>query len=133
MSNPTTNNVRIVKRYEAKVLFEASIDTCGSNYLVIYGEHINGYFCCIPNWNVSCEMAEPTDVFYNRERLLNTDAGIGMNAADALAKAIRDTHKVKNLNLQFRDCCPCIEHGVECPYPEIIDCELCCYGQGIDD
>lgn len=93
MSNPTTNNVRIVERYEAKVLFEASIDTCGSNYLVIYGEHINGYFCCIPNWNVSCEMAEPTDVFYNRERLLNTDAGIGMNAADALAKAVRDIGK----------------------------------------
>lgn len=138
MSNKETTNKQsqmysIGGQYDVKAEFEIVVSTCGCNYLVIYGKHVNGYFCCIPNWNIACEMAEPSDVFYNRERLLNTDAGIGMNAADDIAKAIRDTHKVKNLNLQFRDCCPCIEHGVECPYPEIIDCELCCYGQDIDD
>lgn len=75
--------------YKASVIFEASIDTNGYNYLVIYGKHINGYFCCIPNWNLGCEMAEPGDVSYNAERLIG--AGITDSAAKALAKEILTT------------------------------------------
>ena len=58
-----------IVKFEATVLFEATIDTCGSCYLVIYGRHVNGYFCAIPNFGISCEMAEPNDTFYNMERL----------------------------------------------------------------
>lgn len=79
-------DVIIQARYKASVLFEASIDTCGSNYLVIYGKHANGYFCAIPNWAVCCEMAEPSDFLYNREKL---SVVIGMNAAGAIAHAIK--------------------------------------------
>ena len=86
------SDAKVVVRYDASVLFEIGVDAGGNHYLVIYGKHINGYFCCIPNWNVSCEMAEPYDVFYNREKLVN-DAAIGYNAAAAIAKAIRDTRR----------------------------------------
>ncbi|MBQ9713703.1 MAG: hypothetical protein IJV83_00080 [Clostridia bacterium] len=60
----------MVHFYNAQVLFEISADVRGDSYLVIYGKHVNGYFCCIPNWGIGCEMAEPSDIFYNTEKLL---------------------------------------------------------------
>lgn len=77
-----------IVKFEASVIFEATIDTCGSCYLVIYGRHINGYFCAIPNFGISCEMAEPSDTFYNTERLIG--AGVVERAARELAKAIKE-------------------------------------------
>lgn len=77
-----------IVKFEAKVLFEATIDTCGYCYLVIYGRHVNGYFCAIPNFGISCEMAEPSDTFYNMERLIGV--GIGERSARELAKAIKE-------------------------------------------
>ena len=76
-----------MKRYKADALFEVQFDTCGSNYLLIYGKHINGYYCCIPNFGVSCEMAEPTDTFYNYERLCAV--GIDKQAAKDIAQMIK--------------------------------------------
>ena len=58
-----------MKFFKAEVIFEASTSLLGSHFLIIFGKHSNGYFCCIPNWGVGCEMAEPDDVFYNTERL----------------------------------------------------------------
>lgn len=78
-------------KFEANVIFEANIDTCGICYLVIYGRHVNGYFCAIPNWRISCEMAEPMDTFYNTERLIG--AGVVERAARELAKAIKEIAK----------------------------------------
>lgn len=89
---------KIQGKFKVKALFEASIDTCGNNYLVIYGRHANGYYCAIPNWNASCEMAEPSDVLYNRGKL---SAVIGMNAADALAHAIKEIAADDELNNFF--------------------------------
>lgn len=78
-----------MRLYEGKVLFEASIDVAGYNYLVIYGKHINGYFCAIPNWKIACEMSTPDDTLYNFEHLHM--AGIKSPAvAKTLAKQIRD-------------------------------------------
>ena len=74
--------------YEAYVSFEISVDYGGYNYLLIYGKHINGYFCCVPGWKWGCEMAEPGDVTYNAEKLRG--AGAGRDVAKALAKAIRE-------------------------------------------
>lgn len=61
----------MVHFYNAQCLFEISVDVRGDNFLVIYGKHANGYFCCIPNWKIGCEMAEPSDTFYNTEKLLS--------------------------------------------------------------
>lgn len=74
--------------YPAEVLFEISVNVNGGNYLLIYGKHINGYFCCIPNWNIACEMAEPSDTFYNMEALMHSR--VSKRIAKAIAEAICD-------------------------------------------
>lgn len=68
--------------YEVKAFFEIGINLNGYFYLVIFGRHGNGYFCAIPNWGLSCEMAEPEDIFYNTERL----RGIGLAFSEETAK-----------------------------------------------
>lgn len=80
---------RVVAEYKAKVLTEISVDMSnGYNYLFIYGEHINGYFCCVPNWKWSCEMAEPDNVSYNAKSLVN--AGVEYEVANGIANTLND-------------------------------------------
>lgn len=80
---------KIGARYPAGVLFEISVDVDGKNYLVIYGWHINGGFCCIPNWNIACEMGDADDTLYNMDALQRCKLSKGH--AQAIAKAICDT------------------------------------------
>lgn len=75
-----------MRTYPVKVFFEADIEVNGWNYLVIYGKHANGYFCAIPNWNFACEMSEPSDTYYNFEKLFN--AHIDKSSAKEIAKQI---------------------------------------------
>lgn len=79
---------KIQCQYPVKVLFEISVDFDGNNYLVIYGTHINGGFCCIPNWDIASEMGDPSDTFFNSEALMRSRLSKG--AARAIAAAIRD-------------------------------------------
>lgn len=81
-------NYRISAAYPVEARFEISVDVDGDNYLVIYGNHINGGFCCIPNWNIACEMGDPSDTFYNTEALMRCK--MSKNLAKAVAAAIRD-------------------------------------------
>jgi len=76
-----------MKTYEAKAQFEVSFSANGSYFLVIYGKHENGGFCCIPNRNLGCEMAEPQDTFYNYEKLRG--AGLSEENAKAVAQMIK--------------------------------------------
>lgn len=76
-----------MKQYKVEALFEVSFDANGSHFLVIYGKHGNGGFCCLPNWGISCEAGDADDVFYNTEKL--SDAGLTWNDAEAVAKAIK--------------------------------------------
>ena len=71
----------------AKVMFESSVAIGGRTYLVIYGEHVNGCFCCVPGENWGCEMAGSDDTAYNRDRLI--DCGAGREVATEIAKAIK--------------------------------------------
>lgn len=41
----------------------------GNYYSVIFGEYVNGGFCCIPNWGVGCELAQFSDIFWNTESI----------------------------------------------------------------
>ena len=66
--------------------FETEVEYKGKSYTVIYGEHINGGWCCIPNWNIGCEMSGTDDVLYNRESL--EQAGLESGAAKAIADKI---------------------------------------------
>ena len=78
----------ITASFTAKVMFEMTVEVDGSSFLVIYGRHINGGFCCITNWNISCEMSCTNDVFYNTGQLMRCD--INENVAVAIASAIKD-------------------------------------------
>ena len=55
--------------YEATAREELSIDYEGSNYLVIYGTHINGGWFAIINHGVSGNLAGFDDVHYNEEQI----------------------------------------------------------------
>lgn len=75
-------------RHNAIIMFESSIDIGDWSYLIIFGKHINGYFCAIPNHNISCEMTEPERVIDNFHYLLK--AGVDEHIAKSIATAICD-------------------------------------------
>ena len=54
--------------YDVSNVYEISVDIGDFNYLVIYGQHINGWFISILNWNVCTEAAQPECIVYNAER-----------------------------------------------------------------
>ena len=76
-----------MKQYKAEALFEVDFDANGSHFLVIYGKHGNGGFCCLPSWGISCEAGDAQDVFYNTEKL--SGAGLTWDDAEAVAKVIK--------------------------------------------
>lgn len=87
----------VKKTYRADIKEELSIDYNGFNYLVIIGEHINGWFIAIPNWNVCTEAGCPIDSFYNREKLSNAlnDVNAGVALADCITEWWREKYDVK--------------------------------------
>lgn len=74
--------------FKATVLFETHISASGYEYLVIYGRHVNGYFCCIPNFGYGCEMSDPDDTVWNFDSLIKS--GIDKNAAVQIVKEIKN-------------------------------------------
>lgn len=85
---------RMLKAYARE---ELSIDYNGFNYLVIIGQHINGWFIAIPNWNVCTEAGNPIDSHYNREKLANAlnDVNTGIALADCITEWWRNKYGVK--------------------------------------
>lgn len=73
--------------YPVTALKEFRVDVAGSEFLVIYGNHINGGFCCIPNWYFGCEMGPPEDTFFNTDMLSRR---FHPHIAKAIAYGIRD-------------------------------------------
>lgn len=96
--------------YEDRIL-ELSIETGGSYYDVIYAHHQNGGFCCIPNWKISCEAGEPSDTFYNTERL----EGVGIKGKDAkvIALAIKAAYEAHKDNTK-KSCRNCEHYRMIC-------------------
>lgn len=78
--------------YAVGQTYEISVNYNGWNFLMIFGEHINGWFIAILNHGVCCEAANPRDTFYNSERLSQAFAGTALEQMDAapLAQMIRD-------------------------------------------
>ncbi len=66
--------------------FETEVNYDGLSYTMIYGEHINGGWCCVPNWNVGCEMGSTGDISFNAAAL--ECAGLKTGAAKAIADKI---------------------------------------------
>ncbi len=78
----------IKNTYEVSNTHEISVDWNGYNFLIIYGHHINGWFIAILNWEVCVYASNPTDTFYNSEKLAK--ALNKANAGVELAKVIKE-------------------------------------------
>lgn len=79
------NEIKIKSIKTCEAVKEGMVEINGQTYMVIYGEHINGGFCCIPNRNFGCEMAEPTDILYNSRKLAaKFDLETALNIAEAV-------------------------------------------------
>ncbi len=63
------NGYEIKGRFNVMAQFEISVDTNGWNFTVIYGHHASGGYCCIPDWDIGCEMGPPENVAYNASKL----------------------------------------------------------------
>jgi len=75
--------------YKVSDCKEISVDYNGFSYVVIYGEHVNGGFFCIPNFQVGGELSsETTDVLWNSESIGR--ALEDMEAGKAIARAIKN-------------------------------------------
>lgn len=69
-------------------VIEFSMDYLDFSYLVVYGKHINGYFCAVPGWGWGAEMSGPDSLLYNRDQL--AEAKIPMDIAVAISRAIQE-------------------------------------------
>lgn len=79
-------NVTISKIETLKAPLYISVNYAGFNFQIIYGEYINGCYCCIPNWDISADLsAHNNDIYYNTERLANAFLGVESNWENALA------------------------------------------------
>lgn len=81
-------NYKFEKAFSSSVMFEFSVAIQGWSYLIIFGKHINGYFCCVPDWKWGCEMAAPHEVGYNMDKLV--EAGASESIAKGIVEAIKD-------------------------------------------
>ena len=65
---------------------------------MIAGPQLNGYFLCIPNWEIGCELSRLSDIFWNSEQLsrhLNeTDTrtvAVGLSCLPEIGNALGNT------------------------------------------
>ena len=54
---------------EGAGFIEAGIRARGSGFHVIIGTYRNGRYLCIPSWNVGCNLADLSDLYWNQEHL----------------------------------------------------------------
>lgn len=79
--------MKIEAKFEATAI-EMRISIDGISYLVIYGEHINGYYCALPQDGIACELSDPYDFSYNVDKMMG--AGIKKSVAEGIATAIKE-------------------------------------------
>jgi len=70
--------------------YEAIVHVRGFSYHLIFGEQSNGWFLCIPDWQIGTPLAKPTDTFWNEECLIQA----GVSEIDAVC--ITDALKALN-------------------------------------
>ena len=64
---------RIIPHQLSKEPYEVDVEALGYSFHLIFGRQCNGWFLCIPNWNIGCELADPSDRFWNLDSILKTD------------------------------------------------------------
>lgn len=79
---------KIKSTHKVTQAHEFSVDWNGFNFLIIYGQHKNGWFIAIPNWNKCTEAGGPSDAAYNATKIAQTH--IHDIAPMYLAQAIKE-------------------------------------------
>ena len=75
--------------YEEFEVHEISVDCSnGYSYLIIYGQHVNGWFIALPSWKKCVEAANPINYQYNTEKL--SDVFNNADIGKALAMAVKE-------------------------------------------
>ena len=77
--------IRLIKKEGER--YEVEISGRGTFFHAIIGKHIYGYYICIPNLYMGCELSDYEDVFWNRERLSTV-----LKKTDATTVAYALTH-----------------------------------------
>lgn len=67
--------------------YEATMCIRGGSYHLIFGQQINGWFLCVPNWEIGVELSTPADRFWNIESLCR--AGVSEVDAVCIADALK--------------------------------------------
>lgn len=80
------NKPKIQQTFDNVSAHEFSMDWNGFNFIIIYGKHINGWFIAIPNWKICVEATEPTNTYYNIDKLSQAfnDHDKGKNVAETI-------------------------------------------------
>lgn len=79
---------KIDSTYRVTQTQEFSVDCNGSNYLVIYGHHVNGGFIAELHSGVCTEAGDPTNTAYNAEKL--EELFDDPETAKAIAEAVKE-------------------------------------------
>lgn len=57
--------------YEVRCVCEIGVKIDGFEYLVIFGEHLSGWFVSIPCVHMCCNIGNPLDFRYNTLKIVN--------------------------------------------------------------
>ena len=78
---------KIQKDHGTYTVHEISVDWNGYSFLIIYGQHKNNeWFIAFPEWKICVRATEPTNIYYNIEKLSDAfnDREKGKNVAEAI-------------------------------------------------
>ena len=89
-------SAKFIRDYDCEAMFEIKLEYKSGSYLIIFGSHINGYFCCMPMLGLACEMSEPNDIRYNADKL-ERNCGFDNELSVAIAEAIAKYSCTENL------------------------------------
>lgn len=90
---------KITTKWGAKASLCFTVEIGVNSFTVIYGQYINGGWCAIPNWKLSCDMGEPEETDYNGTALLEAFKEVGYTApvyadiAKEIATALAEASK----------------------------------------
>lgn len=103
-------NWRIESMYNAECFKEISVAVDGFSYLTIFGHHVNGGFCALPQWGVSCELSHHNnfeDIGYNTERIGKAlkKKAVGRCIAEAIYIASSCEAEMQNKGADGKDSC----------------------------
>ena len=68
--------------------YEAEVNAMGYSFHILFGHHRDGWFLCIPNWNFGCELAHPSDLFWNMDSMTRETSKLDYEDATAIAYAL---------------------------------------------